>query len=888
MIDHYQIVQQLTMQVWPEPDQHRKLNDFAFELGWRPSDQLQLPHAQGFATAHLIVEHGLQNTAVITFLKTPFRFPELDLLQRKILVGASYNNLIDWHINIDHTGVTYVYNRFTPPDYFSVREAIPRGKVSRLSSHEFQKLAERHPSPNVPSIDDALMNTISLWKRQLSTEIGGLSNESLSALFNAIIFVRAVEDQAKGRLVVANARVPEGLGRQLLVTAAASDGSLPIRGVLEAALTELKVKRPPESIVDLGSLRVFDELDPQLISELLSDFYRNRYQRYYEYDFSLMSKHALSRIYEHYVSILRIKPTPQASLFPKLPEEKIERAYGNVYTPEFIARFFAKYLRKQLPLGSFQKLRVIDPACGSGLFLRTILESQCEALLDNLSTETISSMFTNVIGVDVDVNACQAARLSLSLLSLVLTEEIPSSLEIIQSEAIQFFQKNPEWGESLDAVVTNPPFVNVEAQTDDVKNKILETMGTLAKGRTDLYLAILKVALDLLKPGGFGLFVLPQNFLISENARGMRRFLAEEAHIHCLADLSAVRVFEDVGVYVILLIFQKKDQSNHAVPSAIVMRCQDMVAFALQDVLDGRLIESPYYSVFEADQSQFQEGPWLIQRPHTVAIHRKFESHIEITDLVELRQGIISGADDVFIIPRSSVPKGEEEIFVPFLSDREMEAFTVPRRTSSHVFFPYLDGKPLNGRDIKRQFRQTWEYLLSHRKQLQARRPVESKEVPWWRPTRPRQPANLLRPKIVTPHLVLTPRFSLDLRGKFAVSHSPMVLARFPKGVEDGLKYLLAVLNSAPCFWHISERSHKYQHGYARLEVKTMSTTRVPDPTKVDQATMRLLLRLVDERLEAREEKAFSIENEMNDLVAYLYGLSSVERALVGLRQEGR
>ena len=617
---------------------------------------------------------------------------------------------------------------------------------------------------------------------------------------------------------------------------------------------------------NLDPLRVFDKLEPQTVSELLADFYRNKYQKYYEYDFSLMSKHALSRIYEHYVSVLRVKETPQTALFPALPEEQIERAYGNVYTPEFIARFFAKYLRRQLPLGSFQKLRVMDPACGSGLFLRTVLESQCETLFDDLTTESISRIFSNVIGVDVDPNACQAARLSLSLLALVLIDKIPEHLQIVRAEAVQFFQESADWQGTLDAVITNPPFVTVEAQSSDLKERISRLMGDLAKGRTDLYLPILKIAIDALKPGGFGLFVLPQNFLISENAAGMRRFLAENAWIQCLADLSAVRVFGDVGVYVVLMIFQKKFGGEQS-PKAIVMRCQDLVGLALQDVLDGRPFESPFYSVFEAEQDLFQNDQWLTQHPRAYALHKKFESFVEISTVAELRQGIISGANDIFIIRKEQVPKGEEEIYIPFLSDREMEAFTVPRMASFCFFFPYINGEPAGERDLIDRFRQTWEYLLKHRSQLEMRRPVMSKDLPWWRPTRPREPGNLLRPKIVTPHLVLAPRFSLDLRGRFAVSHAPMIFVPEPGAGHDRLKYLLAVLNSSACFWYISEHSYKYQRGYARLEVGTLSKTRVPDPSRVDLAVIRRLVRLVDERLEAKDARAFEIEAEIDDLV---------------------
>ena len=69
MVDHYSLVQQLTGRALSNADRSRHLQDFAYELGWRPSDRMELPDADEFALGHLVVEHGLQNTALISFLR---------------------------------------------------------------------------------------------------------------------------------------------------------------------------------------------------------------------------------------------------------------------------------------------------------------------------------------------------------------------------------------------------------------------------------------------------------------------------------------------------------------------------------------------------------------------------------------------------------------------------------------------------------------------------------------------------------------------------------------------------------------------------------------------------------------------------------------------------
>lgn len=885
MVDHYSLVQQLTTRALSTTDQSLRLNDFAFELGWQPSNRMDLPEADEFAAAHLVVEHGLQNTAVISFLRQPSTFPELSTSQQKVLLNASYNNLVDWHINIDYDGVSFVYNRFKPPQFHILRDRIFRTNVARLSSGEFEKLSASHPSPNVLALDHALIETISLWKRQLGSEVINVSNESLSALFNAIIFARAAEDQARKTRARGDGNGATSARRVLTDLFASHSGKITLKSLLGKALGDLTTGDIPASLVDLEALSVFDGLDPLTASELLGDFYRNRYARYYEYDFSLMSKHALSRIYEHYVSVLRMPLTHQTTLFPMLAEERVERSYGNVCTPEFVARFFAKYLRLQLPLGSFQRLRVADPACGSGIFLRTVLELQHEVLFDSLTTESLTRMFQNVLGLDVDPNACQAARLSLSLLALVLMDKLPGQLQILNEESVEYFQEHPELAGSIDAVIANPPFVTVEDQGAELKDRVYRLLGEAGKGRVDLYLAMLRLSMEMLKPGGFGLFVLPQNFLLAESAAGMRRYLAEGAWVHCLADLSAVPVFGDVGVYVILLIIQKLPEQPQLAPNAIIVRAQDMVGQALQDVLEGRTIESPYYSIYEKGQEAFREDTWLVLPPQSAAIRRKFSEFAELQSFTQLRQGIITGADGIFLLPSRDVPKDEAAIYLPFLADRDMEAYTVPESYARSFFYPYLNGEPLDEGILSKKFPKTWKYLVSHRAELEGRKTVKSKRVAWWRPAWPREPQNLLRPKIVTPHLVISPRFALDAAGRLAVSHSPIVLAKSRDVEQDHLRFILAVLNSSACFWYISQHSHSYQRGYSRLEAKTLGSTRIPNPVKVDPIVLRRLVRLVDERLEAVGPKVFSIEEEIDEIVADLYALTVSERRLVGLKE---
>jgi hypothetical protein len=883
----YEIVVQLTSSQPPANQKARMLNDFAYKFGWQPSDSLTVASSDELANAHLVVEYGLENTAVLTFLRGPRRFSDLDFAQRNSLLGISYNNLVDWHLYIQAEEVAFVFNLTDPPRVVESHR-ISRDNIDFLRSEVFEQITGKRPNPNIPALDNALIETISFWKRSLSAEMNySVSNEQLSTLFNAIIFARAAEDHFRR---FGSSVMPVTSSTLLEDWIAGASNRIPLGKLIVQTLRKY-FSEIPSYLIEEKLLRRFDDLDGETVGALLSDFYRNKYAPY-EYDFSLISKHALSRIYEHYVSLLSLEEdkSPQATMFPRLPEAEKNKSYGSVYTPQFIARFFARYLREQMPPASFKRIQTIDPACGSGIFLRSLLEVQCEPTGNGLTTDQIQSLFQNVSGIDIDKNACQATRLSLSLLYMVLTDQLPPELKVIGSEGIEYYLSHPEMKESCDAIVANPPFVALTTQSLRMRTRVATFMGEYASGRIDSYLPFLLIGLQSLRPGGYGFFVLPHSFLLSTSAREMRKLISETAWIRCLADLSAIRVFDNTGSYVVLLIFQKKPHTGQLPPPTTVIECRDLVGRALQDAVDGRKTITPLYKVYDVAQETFENSEWLLLPPEGAALKKKLVSFPRIDEFLQIRQGFISGADTVFIVDSAKIASEERAIFAPYLSDREMKPFATPARTSQYFFYPYIDGKKIEEKTLKVRFPKTWKYLSSHRSKLESRGSLGKYHRAWWEPMWSRPPENMMRPKIVSPHLTLLPRFALDVKGKYAISRSPLL---YPKeGAFEGrvinegdlLRFFLAVLNSSACYWFISQHSHVYRGGYVMLESKTLATTPVPNP-QANPVLFRKIVKLIDDRLKASEPQSTEIENKLDGLVAELYDLSIEERRLIGIAE---
>ena len=184
-----------TIRILADPDasfiaKRRYAASFSRDFGWRPNDLLDVPGA--LPATNLVVEQGLENAAMLSFLPSDIRVNDVLEDERRDILGLSYNSLVDWHIWIDQESVHCFHNRFDPP-VATYTERFNRSDFSALTRAAFDQAVGRTRNPNILALDDALLGTISNLKDILGLELPDAKG-SISALFNAIILARAVED----------------------------------------------------------------------------------------------------------------------------------------------------------------------------------------------------------------------------------------------------------------------------------------------------------------------------------------------------------------------------------------------------------------------------------------------------------------------------------------------------------------------------------------------------------------------------------------------------------------------------------------------------------------------------------------------------------------------
>ncbi len=169
--------------------------------------------------------------------------------------------------------------------------------------------------------------------------------------------------------------------------------------------------------------------------------------------------------------------------FKYIPVELISRLYeeflgtnkkekGLYYTPAHLVRLLVD---ESLPLSKYKEIdilnyRVLDPACGSGIFLVSVFKRlvQIWRLQNNMKhpeINTLKQILSNLYGVDEEKQAIELASFSLSL---ALTNEL-NPIEIIEKLKFDdlkeknlitsdFFKVDDKLNKKFDLVIGNPPF----------------------------------------------------------------------------------------------------------------------------------------------------------------------------------------------------------------------------------------------------------------------------------------------------------------------------------------------------------------------------------------------------------------------------------------------
>lgn len=378
--------------------------------------------------------------------------------------------------------------------------------------------------------------------------------------------------------------LPDGLARRLLIMSLLV-GYLEDRGVLEPDVFDGRPSQPGGT-----ATRFFDVLadgDPVAVVQVI-----DRLAHKFNGDvFHLEPRH---RELIHTVDLTpfaklvggRESPDGQLSLwrrytFADLPAELISRIYelfiddaGAVYTPPFLAHVLVSELLSSERCERIlaQNEVVLDPACGSGVFLveaykRLILHWRERHAWVKPDVSTLRQLLRHVHGVDKDAIAVELSAFSLciALCDALDADLVRSShhlfpsLQTTQLHATCFFEwLDAQERPTLGVVLGNPPFKSA-LDSKGARSHALQfevEVGTRVPDKQLAYL-FLERCLSVLAPGGALGMLQPHGILYNDKARRIRGHLFAKWDLREVIDLVRITgLFHGVKTRVVCLLFE--------------------------------------------------------------------------------------------------------------------------------------------------------------------------------------------------------------------------------------------------------------------------------------------------------------------------------------------
>ena len=350
----------------------------------------------------------------------------------------------------------YVENFDKLWDIFS-KESVLKGSFDRYVDSSKNKRG-------TSQVDGEFLKEIETWREKLAKNIAR-RNTSLSVdhlnfcvqkTIDRILFLRICED-----------RGIESYGKLKNIS-----GNPNVYQKLLDAFEDANAKYN-SGIFDFSEGTITKELsiDDDVLQQIIS----NLYYPISPYDFSVLSVEILGNVYEEFLGkIIRLTPAHIAKIEEK-PEVKI--AGGVFYTPEFVVEYIIKNTLDPKIDGKtpqeIEKIRILDPACGSGTFLLRAYSYLLDYHLDYyrknpkkykkeiyefkenqwfLTTEIRKKiLLNNIFGVDIDHQAVELTKLGLHLkvLENETEETVNQQLKLFQERALPDLGNNIKCGNSL-------------------------------------------------------------------------------------------------------------------------------------------------------------------------------------------------------------------------------------------------------------------------------------------------------------------------------------------------------------------------------------------------------------------------------------------------------
>jgi type I restriction-modification system DNA methylase subunit len=491
-------------------------------------------------------------------------------------------------LNAEWEAPNYLYSHFMT---IKCNEFLDRfDDLLLLSKESFEqglldKLAERFGKrTKKTTVDKQLLDDFTRFRDMLSKNIAKLNqkkklteeelDESVQRILNRLVFIRNCEDRGLEEKKLWEAKNEVRVWKK-------------VKEAFEYYDTNYDSKLFTYDPTDSKKVHLCDtlDIDEGVMREIVDGLYRTK-DKSISYDFSIIDADVLGTVYEQYLSHILKKTEKRA----KIAENQTHRKeHGIYYTPIYIVDHIVRNTLGKLLKDkkvNIEKIRVLDPACGSGSFLikafdvvnehhrkndKDYSQTQLDSKTGTPFTKKVKILQKNIFGVDLDKQAVEIAQLNLLLKIAekscrlpLLEKNIKCGNSLIDDESVagnRAFKWEEEFREIMheggfDVVIGNPPYVRVDnlKETDKIYWKgVFDS----TQGKYDLYYLFIESVFDWLNDGGMCGFIVPNKFCAASSAKKLREIIVSHSSWCTILSVSHLEVFKDAANYPVILILAK-------------------------------------------------------------------------------------------------------------------------------------------------------------------------------------------------------------------------------------------------------------------------------------------------------------------------------------------
>jgi len=456
------------------------------------------------------------------------------------------------------------------------KESIEKGELDKVAEKWLKK---RRKIP----VSQKMLSDFIQWRQKLTRSIRKHSklnkisdeelDESVQRILDRLIFIRISEDRE--------------MERDYLLSTLREWKEKPRGKSLSQTLKEIFRDFDKGYNSRIFSPHISEDLaiDDEVLEEIINGLYETK-DKTIRYDFSAVGADVLGNIYEQYLGHI-LKKTPEKTEI--IPSKVHRKERGIYYTPTYIVDYIVKntlgdILKKTKP-NKAHKIKVLDPACGSGSFLIRAFDEFIDYYQKHTPGEfgyfrKIEILKNNIYGVDLDKQAVEIAQMNLLLKTLYRRQHLPMLKNIKQGNSLISGGKKelkPYFGdkwqeeypfnweeefskvfnnEGFDVVIGNPPYVRVD-NLRKVDKSYWKKIFTSSQGKYDVYYLFIESVFKWLKHNGMCGLIVPNKFCAANSARNLRSMIINNSSYCSIISVSHLDIFRDAANYPVILILKK-------------------------------------------------------------------------------------------------------------------------------------------------------------------------------------------------------------------------------------------------------------------------------------------------------------------------------------------